>query len=48
MLQVLQSRAGYYIGTTDQDGFPESRISDYFPNVETANKALELDAFTRR
>ncbi len=31
-LQVLKSRAGYYIGTCDEDGLPYSRESvEYWP-----------------
>lgn len=43
-LQVLQSAAGYYIGTihTAPDGFqePGSRDSYYFPTKEEAQEAL--------
>jgi hypothetical protein len=44
-LQVLQSAAGYYVGTTytDEDGFqgPGSRDSGYFPTKEEAARFLE-------
>ena len=49
-LQVLQSGAGFYIGTLhqtrDDDGnllyeSPGSRDSDYFPTRESASKALD-------
>ncbi len=42
-LQVLESNAGYYIGTiyTGEDGAePGSRDSDYFPTREKADEAL--------
>ena len=43
-LQVLQSAAGFYIGTvyTDEHGFkePGSRDSDYFATREEAERAL--------
>lgn len=44
-LQVLQSNAGFYIGTifTDAEGWqePGSRDSDYFPTRAAAAIALE-------
>jgi len=47
-LQVLQSAAGYYIGTFNDDG-PVSRESvEYFPTREAASYALETGAWTQR
>lgn len=47
-IQVLQSNAGYYIGTFDEEG-PCSRESlEYFPTYQTANEALTLDLWTQR
>lgn len=40
-LQVLESAAGFYIGTADEEG-PCSRESlEYFPTHEAGTKALE-------
>ena len=44
--QVLQSNAGYYVGTlyfdSEMDGwFPNSRISDYFKTKIEAEKHLD-------
>lgn len=48
-LQVLQSAAGYYLGTLDKDGLPYSRESQqYFPDEDTARKALETGTFIQR
>lgn len=47
-LRVLQSGAGFYVGTVySQDGFtePGSRDSDYFPTADAA--ATFLDAVAR-
>lgn len=47
-LQVLQSNAGYYIGTYDDEG-PVSREShEYFSSNEKAQKALETGAWSQR
>ncbi|HRL52734.1 MAG TPA: hypothetical protein PK805_00685 [Acidovorax temperans] len=47
-LQVLQSQAGYYIGTCDQEG-PVSRESvEYFPTADLAHEAHRLRAWTQR
>ena len=41
-LQVLQSAAGFYIGTLDEDGAPCTRESDrYWPDQDQAQTALE-------
>lgn len=39
-VQPLKSAAGWYIGTVDEDGFPNCRISTQY--AETGFKALEL------
>ncbi|UXS01895.1 hypothetical protein [Agrobacterium tumefaciens] len=47
-LRVLRSAAGYYIGTTDEEG-PVSRESiEYFPSSETAATALENGEWQQR
>jgi hypothetical protein len=47
-LQVLQSRAGFYIGTEDNQG-PVSRDSaEYWETREAAQQALDDNAFTQR
>ena len=38
--QVMRSNAGYYIGTTCQEG-PYSRETGYFPSEAIATEALE-------
>jgi len=43
-LQVLQSAAGYYVGTLYKEDFglvPGSRDSDYFATAEEAEKYLQ-------
>lgn len=51
-LQVLESPAGYYIGTiyTDESGFqePGSRDSEYFESREGAEKALKSKSWAQR
>jgi len=47
-IEVLRSAAGFYIGTTDEDGLPASRISDYFPSPEIAQRAMEHGFTLRR
>ena len=47
-LKVLQSAAGFYIGTVDEDGFPDSRESqEYWPTKEAAKKSLTDGSWTR-
>lgn len=47
-LQVLQTRAGFYIGTFDEDG-PCSRESlEYFPSSTAAETALRDSSWTQR
>ena len=45
-LEVLQSAAGYYIGTWCDCG-PYSRESGYYPNRETAQGVLDNGIFSR-
>ena len=47
-LQVLRSSAGYYIGTLTEDGFPNSRDSNYYPTAEAAQADLDNGTFTPR
>lgn len=48
-LQVLQSHAGYYIGTATPDGMPVSRESaEYWRTEQEAQQALEADDWTQR
>lgn len=48
-LQVLESGAGYYIGTCDKDGDPVSRESqEYFKSPELAADALQNGTWTQR
>jgi len=48
-VEVLRSNAGYYIGTLDEEGFPNCRLSEeYYKTSEKAEKALENRMFTER
>lgn len=47
-LQVLRSGAGYYIGTLDAEGFPNSRDSGYFASAGEAQAALDANSFAPR
>jgi len=45
-IRVLSSGAGWYIGTLDEDGFPNCRISvDYYATKESAEDALKNRTF---
>ena len=47
-IRVLRSAAGYYIGTTDEEG-PVSRESvEYFPSSDVATTALETGQWEQR
>ena len=47
-LQILQSAAGYYLGTADEEG-PVSRESlEYWPRKELAQTALTAVLWTSR
>ena len=48
-VQPLQSGAGWYLGTLDEDGLPLSRESvEYFASESEATRALESGAWTQR
>lgn len=48
-LQVLESGAGFYLGTVDEEGFPCSRESvEYWPTQEDATLAAETGDWTQR
>lgn len=48
-VRVLQSAAGFYLGTTDTDGFPYSRESvEYWPEEADAAVALTNGNWTQR
>ena len=51
-LQVMQSPAGWYVGTIfhNNDGFnePGSRESEYFESQELAQQALDNESWTQR
>jgi hypothetical protein len=48
-IQVMQSAAGFYIGTAGSDGAPYSREScEYFPTKEAADGALATGNWTQR
>jgi len=46
-IRVLKSAAGFYIGTTEEEGFPMCRISGYYPTEEAAQTALNNKTFYR-
>lgn len=47
--RVLESGAGWYIGTLDSEGFPNSRESvEYFPTQAAAETAFANGAWTQR
>ena len=46
-LCVMQSNAGYYLGTWDEEG-PVSRESEYFGSKAAAEYALENNTFCQR
>jgi hypothetical protein len=48
-VQVLESGAGFYIGTLDEDGCPYCRISTtYYETSEQAQSALNSREFIER
>ena len=50
-LKVLDSGAGFYIGTTyEEDGldFPYSRVSGYYPTYEMAEMELNNNTYEKR
>lgn len=46
-VKIMNSAAGYYIGTLDDEGFPMCRISSYYKTQESAQKALDKCTFHR-
>lgn len=46
-VKVLNSAAGYYIGTLDEENFPMCRISSYYKTKEAAQRALDKFTFHR-
>lgn len=48
-IKVLRSGAGYYLGTTDKEGFPNCRMSTNYYKTETlAAWALLNNVFSER
>lgn len=48
-IRVLNSHAGYYIGTINQECFPNCRLSqEYYKKKEEAQTALDNHTFTLR
>lgn len=48
-LQVCQSRAGYYVGTLDEEGLPYSREStEYWRDRVAAERAIETGTWTQK
>lgn len=48
-VQVLQSASGYYIGTLDEEGFPNCRLSvEYYKTRESAQYAFDNRTFMER
>ncbi len=47
-LQVLQSAAGYYIGTADEDGPVSRKSTQYFRKREQAQSALDSGDWSQK
>lgn len=48
-IKVLKSAAGYYIGTTDDEGMPNCRLSiDYYNTEKEAQEALDSRSYMER
>ena len=47
-LQVLQSQAGYYIGTASEDGPCSRESEEYWRTATKAQRALDTDDWTQR
>lgn len=47
-LQVLKSGAGYYIGTSDEEGPCSRESAEYFRNSTSAEMALSDNSWTQR
>lgn len=49
VLKVMRSHTGFYIGTSDEEGFPFSRESiEYFKTQEEASLALATESWTQK
>lgn len=46
-LQVLESQAGFYIGTFDEDGPCSRESAEYFPTKDEAFAALKTGEWTQ-
>lgn len=46
-IQVLQSAAGFYIGTYDEGPYSRESV-EYFPTREDAETALQMGTWTQR
>ena len=42
-VEILKSGAGYYLGTLDNDGFPQCRLSTRYAATEKDAQDLSLD-----
>lgn len=47
-LRVLESAAGFYLGTLDDMGLPNSRDSGYYATAEDAQAELDAGSFAPR
>lgn len=49
LVQALNSAAGWYVGTIDEDGFPYCRISQgYYKTCKDAEDAIKNGTYTQR
>jgi hypothetical protein len=46
-IQALKSAAGWYLGTLDEEGFPNCRISTQYAATEAEALKLSMDRQTR-
>lgn len=47
-LTIMQSAAGFYLGTCDEEGPLSRESAEYFPTETLATKALESGEWTQR
>ena len=47
-LQVLHSNAGYYIGTLDEFGAPNCRLTNYYQSKDDASNDLDHKSYKVR
>ena len=47
-LQIMESAAGFYIGTAREDGPCSRESSEYWPTHAQAERAFELGQWTQR